>query len=437
MTRLTFSEPVPADVPVGPRASRSRRGLLLAMSAVAVLATLVAIGLWPRFIQSRRVTAATTSANPARPRVPIVIVRPGDASLALQLPGSVEAVIEVPIHARADGYVQRRLVDIGDRVRAGDLLAEIDSPELAEQSRQADAAERRAGAAVRQAQAALDHSRVNLELAEVTMRRWDTLVARGVLSEQDGDEKRTAYRARQTEVSAGEAAVTAAREAVNGAASDRRRLSELQRFRQIRAPFNGIVTVRNTEVGALVSPGSGTSVTPLFRVAALDRVRVHASVPQSEASAVRVGVPCEVTIRDLPGRTFPGRIARTASALDPASRTLLIEIDMAGADGALVPGMSATVHMALHRDNPPPVIPVGAYRTGDGGPRVAVVDAQGTVRFRSVRLGRDDGTQVEVLEGLAPGERIAMTISDDVREGAVVEPVAARPSGAAPAGPAK
>jgi len=328
-------------------------------------------------------------------------------------------------------------VDIGDRVHGGQLLAEIESPELAEQIRQAAATEQRARAALRQTEAASEQSRVNRELAEVTMRRWDTLVGKGVLSKQDGDDKQAAYRVRLAEVAAGEAAVAAAQQSVQAAEADYRRLRELQGFREIRAPFDGIVTVRNTDVGALVSAGSGSSLVPLFRLAALDQVRVHVYVSQGEATAVHIGLPCQVEVRELPGRSFTGRVARTAGALDPSTRTLLAEILVVNPGVVLLPGMSATVRIALRREPPPLLIPATAFRTGEAGPQVAVVDSKDTVRYRTVRLGRDTGAEVEVLEGLRPGERVAVSISDAMREGTVVEAVAPRGPGAGPKGPTK
>ena len=431
-TRQAIAEPPT----IGPEGASPRRRLLLPLTLLVLIA-LVAIGLWPRFVQSRRLATAAPSADAVRPRVTVVRAKMGPASIDLQLPGSVEAVTEVAIHARADGYVRRRLVDIGDRVRAGQLLAEIESPELAEQMRQAAATELRARAALRQAEAASDQSRVSRDLAEVTMRRWDTLVGKGVLSKQDGDDKQAAYRVRLAEVAAGEAAVAAAQQGVQAAEADYRRLRELQGFRQIRAPFDGIVTVRNTEVGALVSPGSGVSLVPLFRLAALDQVRVHVYVSQSDAAAVHVGLPCEVTVRELPGRSFTGRVARTAGALDPSTRTLLAEILVVNPGVALLPGMSATVRIALHREPPPLLIPATAFRTGEAGPQVAVVDSKDTVRYRTVRLGRDIGAQIEVLDGLEPGERVAVSISDAMREGTVVEAAVPPAPGAAPKGPTK
>jgi len=435
-TLQTVAEPSIAG-PSAPSSPPTRRRLLLPVTVAVVLLALLAIGLWPRLVQNRRLSAAGASADATHPRVTVAPVRPGPASIELQLPANIEAVSEVAIHARADGYVRRRYVDIGDRVRAGHVLAEIESPELAEQIRQAAATDERARAALRQTEAASEQSRVNRDLAEVTLRRWETLVGKGVLSKQDGDEKQTAYRAREADLAASEAAIAAAQQTLQAAEADHRRLRELQGFRQIRAPFDGIVTVRYTDVGALVTAGSGSSLTPLFRLAALDRLRAQIYVPQGEASAVLVGLPCTVEVRDLGGRAFNGRVTRTASALDPSSRTLLAEVAVENPDALLRPGMSATVRVALRRERPPLLIPATAFQTGEGGPRVAVVDAKGIVHFRSVRLGRDNGAQIEVLEGLKAGERVAISISDALREGAIVEAVVPRQPAAAPKGPGR
>jgi RND family efflux transporter MFP subunit len=416
--------------PLQPRGHATGRRRWLLAGVLAVLAALLALGLWPRFIQAGRVADAQAGRT-TRPRVTVVPVRTGPATVEIALPASVEALTEVALHSRADGYVRRRLADIGDRVSAGQVLAEIESPELAEQIRQAEAAERRAHAGLRQTEAASEQARANLQLAAVTLQRWSALVAKGVLSQQDGDEKQTAQRARQAEVAAMEANVAAARDAVDAARADRRRLLEVQGFRRIRAPFDGIVTMRNTEVGALVSIGSSAS--PLFRVAALDHLRVLINVPQSEAAEIRIGTACQVTVNDVPGRGFAGRVSRTSQALDAGSRTLLTEIVMDNPGTALRPGMAATVRLTLKRDHPPLLIPAAAFRTGEGGPRVAVIDAQGVVHLRAVELGRDHGTVVEVRNGLEMGERVASTLSDDLVEGTMVEAVAPPSSPARPA----
>lgn len=412
------------EVPTPRGGPGGRRWLLV--TALVVLVLLIAVGLWPRFRQARRLEEARAGANGSRPRVTVVPVRPGSATIEVALPGSVEAATDVAVHSRADGYVRRRLVDIGDRVRTGQVLAEIESPELAEQVRQAEAAERRARAGLRQAEAAAEQARANLQLAEVTLKRWSALVARGVLSEQDGDEKQAAQRARQAEAAAVEATVAAAKETVDSAASERRRLQELQGFRQIRAPFDGIVTMRNTEVGALVNVGS--SAAPLFRIAALEHLRVLVSVPQSVAAEIESGAACEVSVNEIPGHGFTGRVTRTSQALDPGSRTLLTEVVIDNRNTVLRPGMAATVRLTLKRNRPPLLIPAAAFRTGPAGPRVAVVDGQGAVHFRTIELGRDHGATIEVRRGLAAGERVATTMSDDLTEGLIVEAVSPPPA---------
>lgn len=409
------------EAPEGAQRGRVRRRWVVPAVLVVVLGGALAVGLWPRLAQSWRLAATQEANGRALPRVAVVAVKPGEATRVLQLPGSVEAITEAVIHARADGYLKRRLVDIGDRVRAGDLLADIESPELAEQIQQGEAAAERTRAAVRQAQASLEQARANSQLADVTAGRWATLVEKGVLSRQDGDEKQSARRARAADLSAAEANIAVADSALHGAEADHRRLLQLQVFRQVRAPFDGVVVARYADVGDLVTAGSSVSVAPLFRVAAVDRLRVQVFVPQGDAGGVRVGQSCDIELRDVPGVRLKGEVTRTAGALDSALRTLQVEIVVDNRDGRVLPGMWASVRIASTRQNPPPLIPSAAFRTGEEGPRVAVVDEEGVVRLQPVRLGRDTGSLVEVLEGLAPGQRVVTTITDDVVEGARVE----------------
>ncbi|MGB9606438.1 MAG: efflux RND transporter periplasmic adaptor subunit, partial [Bryobacteraceae bacterium] len=319
--------------------------------------------------------------------------------MELSLPGNVQAIIETPIYARADGYVRRRLADIGDRVRPGQLLAEIESPELDEQIREAEANLRRARSSLEQSRAALQQARAQMELAKVTAQRWQTLVAKGVLPRQEGDEKQAAYLARQADVAAAEAAVHAAEQAVAASESNLQRLLELRSLRQVRAPFAGVITARNVDVGALVTVGSSSAVREMFRLAQIHVLRVQVMIPQSEAPLIRVGLPCELHVEELGERRVPGVVKRTANALDPASRTLLTEVQVENADGRLLPGMYATVHFRLQRPRPPLLIPSSACRNTEKGPVVAVVQPDATVRVASVRLGRDYGTQLEVLSG--------------------------------------
>jgi RND family efflux transporter MFP subunit len=198
-------------------------------------------------------------------------------------------------------------------------------------------------------------------------------------------------------------------------------LTELNAFRRIRAPFHGVITFRSIDVGSLVSPGS---VRELFRLAQVDPLRVFIHVPQSDVQAVQLDQSCEIRVDELPERRFEGKVTRTAGALDSRTRTMLTEVQVANPDRLLLPGMYAVVRFSLHRTNPPVLIPSNALRIGEGGPQVAVLLEGNTVQFRDVHLGRDYGARVEVLEGLQPGQRIVTTLTDEIREGIKVEPVA-------------
>lgn len=413
-----------------------RKGLIIAILAVALLGALWAVGYWPRAARSRQLAAGAQAQQQTLPSVTVVPAREAPAEVTISLPGTIQAEIETPVFARADGYIKRRLVDIGDRVQSGQILAEIDSPELERQIREAEAAVSRAQSALRQAQAAHRQALANLGLAEVTAKRWQVLVDKGVLSKQDGDEKRSAYQARQADVAAAEANVQAARDSVSGAEAALERLRELQAFRQVRAPFAGVITTRNVDVGTLVSAGSSSSLREMFRIAQIQTLRVFVNVPQSEAPSIRVGLACSVEVEEHRGRRFPGQVSRTSSSLDPASRTLLTEIRTPNPGGLLLPGMYATVHFKLRRENPPLLIPAAAFRNTAKGAIVATVGEGAKVHLVRVKLGRDYGAQIEVLEGLKPGQKVITNLTDEIAEGVRVRPVAPpKPAAAKGGGP--
>lgn len=401
-----------------------RKGLIIAVLAVAALGALWILGYLPRAARTRQLAAGAQAQQQSLPSVTVVPAREAPAELEISLPGAIQAEIETPVFARADGYIKRRLADIGDRVKTGQLLAEIDSPELEQQIREAEAALNRARSTLRQAQAAHQQALANLALAEVTAKRWQTLVEKGVLSRQDGDEKRAAYEARRADAAAAEANVQAARDNISAAEATLQRLRELQSFRQVRAPFAGVITARNVDVGALVSAGSGSSLREMFRIAQIDTLRVFVNVPQSEAPAIRVGLACSVEVEEHRGRRFPGRVSRTSNSLDPASRTLLTEVRTPNPGGLLLPGMYATVHFQLRRENPPLLIPAAAFRNTAKGPVAATVGEGSRVHLVRVKLGRDYGAQIEVLEGLKPGQKVVTNLTDEIVEGARVRPVA-------------
>ncbi|MGQ9635714.1 MAG: efflux RND transporter periplasmic adaptor subunit [Bryobacteraceae bacterium] len=410
---------------------------LIALVVILLLGALLVLGYRPRADRARQLTVAAQTNQSALPSVTVAPVIEAPAEVEISLPGNIQAETETPIFARADGYIKQRTVDIGDRVKAGQLLAEIDSPELEQQIREAEAALRRSQSTLRQTEAALGQARANLGLAEITAKRWQTLVDKGVLSKQDGDEKQSVFDVRRADVAAAEANVQAARENIVANQAALQRLRELQAFRQVHAPFSGVITARNVDVGALVSSGSSTAIREMFRLAQSDVLRVFVNVPQSESPAIRPGLACSVEVEEYRSRRFPGKVSRTAGSLDPASRTLLTEVRIPNPDGALLPGMYATVHFLLRRQNPPLLIPSAAFRNTGKGPVVAVLAEGAVVRFVPVKLGRDFGAQIEVAEGLRPAQRIITNLTDEVREGVKVRPIAAAKPAAAKGGSVK
>jgi RND family efflux transporter MFP subunit len=428
-----------AEAAASARKGRSHRGILAAAAvAVLILAGLFALGYWPRVAKARKLTAATQAKQHTLPVVTVVPVKEAPAEAELELPGNIQAITEAAVFARADGYIRRRLVDIGDRVKTGQILAEIESPELDQQIREAQATLQRARSNLHQADASLGQVKANLGLAEVTARRWQTLVGKGVLSKQDGDEKQAALDARKADVAAAEAAIEAARDSVAANEATVQRLLELQSFRQVRAPFAGVITARNIDVGSLVSAGSSASLRELFRLAQIHTLRVFVNVPQSEVAGIKPGVFCSMEVEEHRGKKFEGRVTRTANSLDASSRTLLTEVQVANPSDALLPGMYATVHFQIGRANPPLLIPSAAFRNTDKGPMVAVLREGASVHLQPVKLGRDYGAQIEVVDGLLAGQKVITNLTDEVREGIKVKPVAvAKPVAPAGGGQAK
>jgi len=344
------------------------------------------------------------------------VTRSGGTS-SLVLPGNIQAVTEAPLLARASGYIKSRSVDIGDRVKAGQVVAEIEAPELDQQIRQAQASIDQAASTIEQSQAALQQGQSNAALAKITAERSQKLFDRNVVSRQDNDTAQMQYAAQQANVSALEKAVAAARSSSSALQANLGRLNELKSYLTVRAPFAGVITVRNIDVGALVTEGS----TLLFRIAQADRLRTYLNVPQADSGSVRVGQHATLLVPDLGGRKFSGLVTRTANALDPASRTLLTEIQVDNSSGALLPGMYTEVDLAVPRASPPMIIPADTLVVRGDGQQVAVVDRDGTVHFKLIHIGRDLGTNIEVLDGLEVGQMLAVNPGDTVREGARVK----------------
>ncbi len=369
-----------------------------------VFLVLIAVGIVPRMRDARELKAESASVH-GTIEVTVVPVKRAAPTSDLVLPGSIESLHESPIYARTAGYVERWTTDIGARVSAGQLLAQIQSPEIDQQSEQA--------------KADLGQLRANLSLAKRTVDRWVLLAHDSVVTPQEVDEKQAAYDAAVANLASGEA--------------NYRRLEQLQSFERVTAPFAGVVTSRSVDVGNLVNAGAtlgGTgsaSGRPLFTVAGTDTVRVYVNVPQSAINLVQHGAAADILVRELPGSAFRGLVARNARALDAASRTLLTEVQIPNPKGVLLPGMYVEVRFAVTDSTPPLIIPANTLVIRTDGPQVALLRPNRTVHYQKIELGRDYGDRVEVVGGLDGDAKLIVNPTDDIREGVevrVLPPVA-------------
>jgi len=372
-------------------------------------------------LQKRRalIVSEAQQQEEALPRVEVVEVGRSSRTSELEMPGNIQAITEAPILARADGYLQRRMADIGDRVRSGQPLAEIEAPELDDQVRQAKANLQQARAALDEALANYTQGKSNMEFARVTAERWSRLAARGAVSKQENDQYQAQYQAQAANLQALEKAIAAQRSTVSAVEANLARLEKLQGYLVVKAPFDGVITLRNLDAGALVNAGN----TLLFRIAQTGRLRTYVNVPQASTDSIRPGQTAHLRVSNLPGREFTGAVARTANALDPNSRTLLVEVHVPNADGALLPGMYAQVDLSSTRTNPPMLIPSEALIVNADGTGVALVRPDHTVHLQKIQIGRDYGDRVEVSVGLKEGDMIIPNPGDIAREGLKVDPV--------------
>ncbi|HUK15334.1 MAG TPA: efflux RND transporter periplasmic adaptor subunit [Bryobacteraceae bacterium] len=393
------------------------------MMVLLLLAVLAAAGYYYGYLPRQRremVLAAESQAGAeSLPVVTVTTVKREATTDSLVLPGNIQAVTEAPVLARASGYIRKRLVDIGDRVTAGQVMAEIEAPELIQQINQAKASVDQADAAIQQAQASLAQGHANETLAHATALRFEPLFKKGVISRQDNETYQAQWAAQQANVQALEKAIAAAQSNAAAARANLDRLNQLESYLTVRAPFAGVVTVRNIDDGVLVNEGN----TMLYRVAQSNPLRVYLNVPQGDAGSVKVGQHATLVIPDLPGRKFAGAVARTANALDPTSRTLLVEVHADNSAGILLPGMYTQVDLSVPRKDPPLLIPGDTLMVRASGPQVALVGANGAVHFQPVQLGRDFGETLEALAGLQEGQQIVVNPSDAVQEGVKVKAV--------------
>jgi RND family efflux transporter MFP subunit len=388
--------------------------------AGALLVVLVLIGALPRLSRQREALAAAQESPVSHPVVTLVHPQKGQATSELLLPGNIEPLYTAAVYARTEGYIEKRNVDIGSSVKGGQVLAIISSPEVDQQLLQARATLAQSEASLEQSKAALEQAKANAELARVTKERDLPLGQQHAISQQIVDEAVQALQARLADVSAAQANILAAEANVAANHANVARLLQMQGFERVVAPFDGIITARNAERGDLVSTGSAAAGKPLFTIAQSGTLRIQIDVPQSQAVNIHDGQTASILVKERLGREYSGTVVRSASSLDSAARTMLTEVQVENRDGSLLPGMYAQVKFALGDQRTSLIIPTSSLVIDHTGMHVVTVQNE-KIHFVPVVIGRDMGTQVEVLSGIQASDALVASPSDLLHEGQMVE----------------
>jgi RND family efflux transporter MFP subunit len=383
----------PPELPAAP----PRTAIIIVVLVVVVLALSGAVSMFSRIRAGRALAKETEIDSVAT----VVVVHPIAEKLneELVLPGSLQAYEESPIYARTSGYLLRWFKDIGSKVNKGELLAQIDTPEVDQELGQTRATRQQIAA--------------QLDLAKISAERWQNLRKTDSVSQQEADTQTSAYQQALANLAAADANV--------------RRLEQLESFKRVYAPFSGVLVKRNVDPGALINAGSGG--VELFILAKVDPLRVFANVPQAYSPAIRVGMPAYVTLAELPGQKFSGTVARTADAIDPATRTLLTEVDVPNKDGRLLRGSFGEVHFSPKINAQKVTVPVNAMLFRQEGPRLAVVGADNKVQLRPITIGRDYGATLEILGGVNLEDRVIINPADSLEDGQKVNVATEAPEG--------
>jgi len=370
-----------------PRESGTAHGVLITVIVLAIVAAVVIAGIVPRLRAKEALQKETYDL--AVPTVNVTHPKQGAPQTEIVLPGNMQAFTESPIYARTSGYLKKWYVDIGGRVKTGQLLAEIETPEVDQQ--------------LQQARSQLNTAKANYNLAQITSNRYQELKNTDSVAQQDVDNALGSERANAATVSAAEYQV--------------KYLEQLESFRKIYAPFDGIITVRNTDVGHLINSGAGSVTAELFHIAAIHTLRVYINVPQQFSPAAKTGLSASLTLQEFPGRQFKGRLVRTANAIDLATRTLLVEVDVDNPTGELLPGAYAEVHLAVPSGAPTFILPVSALIFRAQGLQVGVVKDGKRAQLANIILGRDFGSEVEVVSGLQADDQVITNPPDSLISG--------------------
>jgi len=366
--------------------ARRRTAILVTTAALAVVALVIYSGIHSRAVTEARLVQRTEQA--AIPTVDLAFPREGAPTQEIVLPGNTQAFSDSPIYARTSGYLKRWCFDIGAHVKKGQLLAEIETPEVDQQ--------------LLQARADLDTAQANLNIAKITASRWQDLVSTGSVSQQETDQAVNN--------------LSAVKAAAESSAANVRRLEQLQSFEKVYAPFDGIITARNTDIGALIDAGASTQPRELFHMAAIRTLRLYVAVPEVYSRAARSGAPATLTLDEFPGQAFHGTLVRNANSIDIASRTLLVEVDVDNPTGQLLPGAYVFVHLKLPDETRSVTIPSNALIFRKEGLQVGLV-RNGKAELVAVKIGRDYGNTVEIVSGLQPTDAVIVDPSDSLVAG--------------------
>jgi RND family efflux transporter MFP subunit len=377
--------------------ARRRTAILVAAAALALLALVIYSGVHSRAVAEARLEQRTERA--AIPTVDVLFPREGAPTQEIVLPGNTQAFSDSPIYARTSGYLRRWYFDIGAHVQKGQLLAEIETPEVDQQ--------------LLQARADLDTAQANLNIAKITASRWQDLVSTGSVSQQETDQAVSN--------------LSAVKAAVESSSANVRRLEQLQSFEKIYAPFDGIITARNTDIGALIDAGASTQPKELFHMAAIRTLRLYVAVPEVYSRAAHSGAPATLTLDEFPGQTFHGTLVRNSNSIDLASRTLLVEVDVDNPTGQLLPGAYVFVHLKLPDQTHSVTIPSNTLIFRKEGLQVGLV-RNGKAELVPVKISRDYGNSVEIVSGLQPTDAVIVDPSDSLVAGMPVR-VSNRPGG--------
>lgn len=397
--------------------------IALVTTLAVLLVAAVAVNLVRRQTHEKALAASSEDELSRAPVVNLGRVRPSGATSTLELPGDLYARVETPLYARVDGYLSRRAADIGDHVKKGDLLMEIETPDLDAQIAQAEATLAQSKATLAQLRAALAVAQSNAKLAQTTAERYRILLQQESVAKQDYDNQAAAAEVAVANIRQAEENIHAAEATIVANAANLKRLQELKVYARLVAPFDGVVTFRSAQadVGTLITSGNTTASRELIRVAQIDTIRVFVNVPQSSSTLVHTGQTADLIVDEFPGRTFPGRVKGTTNSVDFTSRALLAVVLVDNPKGELLPGMYAKVRFVLPHAIPVLMLPADALVLKSDGPHAAVVGPDHKVHFHKLSLGRDLGAELEVNSGLNNGDAVVLNPTDAIREGVTVE----------------